>query len=154
MQKATFAAGCFWGVEELFRVLPGVTSTLVGYTGGHTKNPTYQAVCGHQTGHAEAIAIEFDPKIISYQELLTVFFNNHNPTTLNQQGLDTGSQYRSAIFYHSAEQQALAQAKIEELTQAKKFKDPIVTEVVAASDFYPAEDYHQNYLHKKMHRVD
>ncbi len=148
-EKATFAAGCFWGVEKLFRSQPGVLSTLVGYTGGHTQNPTYQTVCSHQTGHAEAIQMEFDSEKISYPALLRIFFSNHNPTTLNQQGPDIGSQYRSAIFYHSPEQKAEALAAIEELTRSKQFSYPIVTEVVAATDFYPAEEYHQNYLAKR-----
>lgn len=149
MEKATFAAGCFWGVEELFRTQKGVIATRVGYTGGHTKNPTYEEVCSDQTEHAEAVEIEFDPEQVSYQDLLALFFKNHNPTTRNRQGPDIGSQYRSVIFYHTEEQQQAAHDFIEQLKQTKKFTQPIVTEVVAASDFYPAEEYHQRYLQKQ-----
>ncbi len=147
--KATFAAGCFWGVEELFARIPGVTATQVGYTGGHVKNPSYQAVCRDNTGHAEAIEIEFDPEKISYQELLTIFWNNHNPTTLNRQGPDHGSQYRSAIFFHTPEQEQAAREMKAQLEQQKKFMQPIVTEIVVATEFYPAEEYHQRYLEKR-----
>lgn len=149
MAKATFAAGCFWGVEETFTHLPGVLATRVGYTGGQVKNPTYEMVCRHDTGHAEAIEIEYDPSKISYETLLEVFFNNHNPTTLNRQGPDVGSQYRSAIFYHTPEQQVAAQKATEDLQRSNKFGRPIVTAIVAANVFYPAEEYHQKYLQKQ-----
>ncbi|MHB1947538.1 MAG: peptide-methionine (S)-S-oxide reductase MsrA [Gammaproteobacteria bacterium] len=149
MTKATFAAGCFWGVEELFRKQPGVISTRVGYIGGHTKNPTYQDVCSDETGHAEAVEIEYDPEKISYHDLLTLFWNNHNPTTLNRQGPDVGSQYRSAIFFHSDEQEKLAKESKEKLEKEKKFSQPVTTQILAAGEFYPAEDYHQKYLAKR-----
>lgn len=149
MEKATFAAGCFWGVEELFRQLPGVVSTRVGYTGGHTAKPTYQAVCSDSTGHAEAVEITFDPEQISYSALLELFWNNHNPTLLNRQGPDVGTQYRSAIFFHSVEQEKIASASKQQLAASGKYSQPIMTEVVAAGEFYPAEDYHQQYLAKQ-----
>ena len=151
-EKATFAAGCFWGVEELFRTQPGILFTQVGYTGGHTPHPTYQDVCSHQTGHAEAVTLIFDPDTISYQSLLKLFFENHNPTTPNQQGPDIGSQYRSVIFYHTKAQQAEALAMIDSLTASKKFASAIVTEVLPAVEFYPAEDYHQLYIKKQTCR--
>ena len=148
--KATFAAGCFWGVETLFRQLKGITSTQVGYTGGTTENPTYEQVCSGKTGHAEAIQLEYDPDVISYDELLMFFWNNHNPTTLNQQGPDVGEQYRSAVFFHDQEQESKAKKIKEELQAAakKQFGKDIVTQIVPASTFYPAEEYHQNYLEK------
>lgn len=149
MEKATFAAGCFWHVEELFRQLPGVIATRVGYTGGSTVNPTYSQVCSDATGHAEALEIEFDPAKISYRELLTIFWNNHNPTSWNRQGPDVGSQYRSAIFFHSPEQQALAEETKKELADSGKFKQEIVTQILPADVFYEAEDYHQQYLAKR-----
>jgi len=149
MAKATFAAGCFWGVEETFRHIPGVLSTAVGYTGGQTKNPTYKEVCTDKTGHAEAIEIEFDPAKVSYPQLLDVFFKNHNPTTLNRQGPDVGTQYRSAVFFHNAEQEAEARKAIADLEKQKAFPRPIVTQVVPAVDFYRAEEYHQKYLEKQ-----
>jgi peptide-methionine (S)-S-oxide reductase len=149
MAKATFAAGCFWGVEEAFRHIKGVTSTTVGYTGGTTKDPTYKQVCAGDTGHAEAVEVEFDPSQVSYRELLAAFFSNHNPTTLNSQGPDFGTQYRSAIFYHDAEQEAAAREAIAALEKAHTFKRPIVTEVKPAGPFYRAEDYHQQYLSKR-----
>jgi peptide-methionine (S)-S-oxide reductase len=149
MAKATFAAGCFWGVEETFRQIKGVTSTVVGYTGGTTKNPSYKDVCSGTTGHAEAVEVEFDPEQVSYRELLAAFFQNHNPTTLNSQGPDFGTQYRSAIFYHDAEQEAAARESIAALEKAGIFKRPIVTEVKAAGPFYRAEEYHQQYLAKR-----
>ena len=148
-ETATFAAGCFWGVEEAFRTLPGVVSTRAGYTGGTLKDPTYQAVCTDKTGHAEAVQIRFDPAKITYAQLLDVFFRIHDPTQHNRQGPDTGSQYRSAIFYHDPRQQKSAQAAIEKLRRAKRFKDPVRTEVVPAQEFYPAEEYHQQYIRKK-----
>ncbi len=149
MAKATFAAGCFWGVEEAFRNIKGVTSTTVGYTGGTTKNPSYKDVCTGATGHAEAVEVEFDPAQVSYRELLAAFFQNHNPTTRNSQGPDFGTQYRSAIFYHDAEQEAVARESIAALEKSGVFKRPIVTEIKAASDFYRAEEYHQQYLAKR-----
>ena len=145
LEKATFAAGCFWGVEQTFHQTPGVTKTTVGYTGGTMHNPTYHDVCTGKTGHAEAVEVIFDPAIITYQQLLEVFFDCHNPTTLNRQGPDIGSQYRSAIFYHSAEQQQLAQTAKQEL---QKTLPNIVTEIVPATTFYPAEEYHQLYFKK------
>ena len=148
-QKATFAAGCFWGVEETFQCLPGVVSTRVGYTGGQTKNPTYEEVCTDKTGHAEALEITFDPEKITYETLLDLFWENHNPTTPNRQGPDRGSQYRSAIFYHNNEQKKLAEESKKRLDKSEKFSNPIVTEIVPAQEFYQAEDYHQKYLLKK-----
>ena len=148
--KATFAAGCFWGVEELFRHLKGVKSVEVGYTGGSFENPTYQDVCSGKTGHAEAVQIEFDPSEISYEELLMVFWNNHNPTLLNQQGPDIGEQYRSAVFFHNSEQESAAKSLKEKLQSSaiKQFGKKIVTEIVQASKFFRAEEYHQRYLEK------
>ena len=148
MAKATFAAGCFWGVEDAFRQVKGVTSTTVGYTGGHAKNPTYKEVCTDRTGHAEAVEIEFNPSEVSYRELLAVFFQSHDPTTLNRQGPDIGTQYRSAIFFHDAEQEAAAREAKAGLEKAGVFKRPIVTQIIAAPDFYPAEEYHQKYFEK------
>jgi peptide-methionine (S)-S-oxide reductase len=148
-EKATFAAGCFWGVEETFRQTTGVISTAVGYEGGSLANPTYQDVCTDRTGHAETVEVEYDPAQISYAQLLDIFWNNHNPTTLNRQGPDIGSQYRSAIFYHTPEQQEIAQASKERLAQSGKFKRPIVTQIVPATTFYRAEEYHQRYLLKR-----
>ena len=147
--KATFAAGCFWGVEEAFRHIKGVTSTTVGYTGGTKENPTYKDVCTGTTGHAEAVEVEFDPAQVSYRELVAAFFQNHNPTTLNRQGPDVGAQYRSAIFYHDAEQEAEARQSIAALEKAHIFNRPIVTEVKPAAPFYRAEEYHQQYLAKR-----
>jgi peptide-methionine (S)-S-oxide reductase len=149
MAKAVFAAGCFWGVEDAFRQVKGVTSTAVGYTGGHTKNPTYKEVCTDTTGHAEAVEVEFDPAQVSYRELLAVFFQSHDPTQLNRQGPDYGKQYRSAIFYQDAEQEAAARESKEALEKAGIFKRPIVTQVAPASEFYRAEEYHQQYFEKQ-----
>lgn len=149
MAKATFAAGCFWGVEEAFRHMKGVTSTEVGYTGGTAQNPSYKDVCTGRTGHAEAVEVEFDPAQVSYRELLAAFFQNHNPTTLNSQGPDFGTQYRSAIFVRDAEQEAEAREAIATLEKSHIFKRPIVTEIKPASDFYRAEEYHQQYLAKR-----
>ncbi len=149
MQKATFGAGCFWGVEAAFRQVQGVISTSVGYTGGSLKNPTYEDVCSGRTGHAEAVEVIYDPAKISYEQLLQVFWENHDPTTLNRQGPDVGTQYRSAIFYHTPEQQAAALAAKEKLQTSGRYKRPIVTEIVAASPYYLAEDYHQQYLEKR-----
>ncbi len=147
-EKAIFAAGCFWGVEELFRKLPGVISTTVGYIGGKTENPTYEEVCSHATGHAEAVEVEFDPEKISYEELLSAFWKGHNPTTLNRQGPDVGSQYRSAIFYLNEQQKEEAVASKETLQESAKYAEPIVTEINRAGPFYRAEEYHQRYFLK------
>lgn len=147
MEKATFAAGCFWGVEATFRRLAGVKSTQVGYTGGALDNPSYEAVCTDRTGHAEAIEVTFDPEVISYHDLLEVFWDNHDPTTKNRQGPDVGTQYRSAIFFHSPEQEQEARASRD--AAQKRFKRPIVTEIVPATEFWRAEEYHQQYLEKR-----
>lgn len=146
---ATFAAGCFWGVEATFRKLPGVISTQVGYTGGTVENPTYRQVCGHTTGHAEAVRIEFDPAVISYQQLLETFFENHDPTTLNRQGPDAGTQYRSAVFFHTPRQEELARAEKDKRGRSGEYAAPLVTEIVPTPAFYPAEDYHQQYFEKQ-----
>ncbi len=149
MEKATFAAGCFWGVEATFRQVQGVKSTTVGYSGGRFKNPTYQDVCTDKTGHAEVLQVEYDPTQVSYQELLKVFWDCHDPTTLNRQGPDAGTQYRSAIFFHTPEQEAAARESKAKLERSGRFKSPIVTEITPASEFYPAEEYHQRYLEKR-----
>jgi len=149
MAKATFAAGCFWGVEATFRQLPGVSSTLVGYTGGNLENPTYKDVCTDTTGHAEAVEVEYDPAKLSYDKLLEVFWENHDPTQLNRQGPDFGKQYRSAIFFHDAGQEAAAKASKEALEKSRRYSKPIMTQIVAAAKFYEAEDYHQQYLEKR-----
>lgn len=149
MAKATFAAGCFWGVEDTFRQVKGVTSATVGYTGGLTKDPSYKDVCTGRTGHAEAVEVEFDPQQVSYRELLAVFFQNHNPTTLNYQGPDFGTQYRSAIFFHDADQETEAHEATAALESSHVFKSPIVTQIVPASTFYRAEEYHQRYFEKQ-----
>lgn len=146
---ATFAGGCFWGVEELFRTTPGVLSTRVGYTGGSLPNPIYEQVCTGNTGHAEAIEVTFDSTKILYKEFVHIFFRNHNPTTRNRQGPDIGTQYRSAIFFHSSEQQKIAESIKMEVEKSGIWKAPIVTEILPASIFYPAEDYHQQYLAKR-----
>lgn len=146
MAKATFAAGCFWGVEHAFRQVKGVIDTCVGYTGGTTANPTYREVCSDRTGHAEAVEIEHDPSQVSYEELLDVFWSIHDPTTLNRQGPDFGSQYRSAIFFHTPEQEAAAKASVQRAQS--NYKRPIVTQIVAAHTFYRAEEYHQRYFEK------
>lgn len=148
MVKATFAAGCFWGVEAAFYDLDGVISTTVGYTGGKTQDPTYEDVCTSRTGHAEAVLIEFDPDIISYHKLLEVFWSIHDPTQLNRQGPDVGSQYRSAIFFHTPEQEVQARALKESTQRSGKFGKDIVTEIVPATDFFHAEEYHQKYFLK------
>ena len=147
--QATFAAGCFWGVEADFRRIKGVVSTMVGYTGGHLPNPTYRDVCSDTTGHAEAVQVEFDPQQVSYQQLLDAFFALHDPTTPNRQGPDVGSQYRSAIFYHTPEQEQAARAAKRKLEESGRYARPIVTEIVPASAFYRAEEYHQQYAEKR-----
>ena len=147
--KATFAAGCFWHVEALFRQIKGVKDAAVGYTGGTLDDPTYQQVCTDKTGHAEAVQVEYDPQQVTYEQLLYVFWNNHNPTTLNRQGPDIGTQYRSAIFFHNDEQKNIATQSKNKLEHSGQFKDPIVTEIVAAPTFYKAEDYHQRYFEKQ-----
>ena len=149
MEKATFGAGCFWGVEAAFRQVAGVLSTSVGYMGGTLKNPTYQDVCTDRTGHAEVVEVEYDPFKVSYDELLKVFWANHDPTTLNRQGPDLGTQYRSVIFFHTPQQEAAAKAAKERLQASGKYKRPVVTEIVPAADFWRAEDYHQQYLEKR-----
>ncbi len=149
MKKATFAAGCFWGVENKFSHLQGVEKTKVGYTGGHVSNPSYEQVCSDTTGHAEAVEIIYNPQSISYDQLLNFFWQIHDPTQKNRQGVDVGSQYRSVIFYHDEEQKKLAEKSKENLENLGKFKYPIVTNIEPAKDFYEAEEYHQCYLKKK-----
>jgi peptide-methionine (S)-S-oxide reductase len=149
MEKATFGAGCFWGVEVRFQQLPGVTATAVGYEGGKLDNPSYKAVCTDATGHAEVVEVEFDPAKVSFQKLLDLFFELHDPTQVNRQGPDWGTQYRSVIFYHSPEQEAEAKATIARLTAEKRFSKPIATQVVPAETFWRAEEYHQKYLEKR-----
>ena len=153
IEKADFGGGCFWGVEELFRTTPGVIKTTVGYEGGNVDNPTYEQVCSHTTGHAETVQVEFDPSKISYDKLLEIFFENHDPTQLNRQGLDVGDNYRSVIFYHSEEQKKQAESKIKELAESGKFNGEIVTKVVPAKTFWLAEEYHQQYLRKRNLKV-
>ncbi len=145
MEKATFGAGCFWGVEAAFRKMKGVKSTAAGYMGGTTQSPTYEAVCTDTTGHAEVVQVEFDPAEVSYDDLLSVFWKSHNPTELNRQGPDVGTQYRSAIFYHAEEQKKIA----ENSKAALQYPKPVVTEISPAGTFYKAEDYHQQYLEKR-----
>jgi len=149
METASFGAGCFWGVEATFRQTPGVVSTAVGYMGGTLESPTYKDVCTDKTGHAEVVQVIYDPAKTSYNDLLKVFWENHDPTTLNRQGPDVGTQYRSVIFYHTPEQEALAKASKENLVRARTFKRPIVTEIVPASSFWRAEEHHQQYLEKR-----
>ena len=149
MAKATFGAGCFWGVEVAFRNVPGVQDAVVGYSGGQLDNPTYKDVCSGRTGHAEAVEVEYDPSAVSYDDLLKVFWENHDPTQVNRQGPDVGEQYRSVIFFHTPEQQAAALASKEALDKAGQFRKPIATQVVPAAPFYRAEDYHQRYLEKR-----
>jgi len=149
MAIATFGAGCFWGVEAEFRRIKGVTATAVGYSGGHLKNPTYRDVCTDSTGHAEVVQVEYDPAVVSYDDLLNVFWENHDPTTLNRQGPDVGTQYRSAIFFHSPEQEAAAQASKERLAESGRFRRPVVTQIEPAAEFWRAEEYHQQYLEKR-----
>jgi peptide-methionine (S)-S-oxide reductase len=148
MATASFAAGCFWGVEAAFRQVEGVLDTAVGYSGGRLENPTYEDVCSGRTGHAETVQVEYDPSRVSHEQLLDVFWENHDPTTLNRQGPDVGEQYRSAIFFHTPEQQAAATASKAKLENSGKYKRPIVTQIQPASKFYRAEEYHQRYLEK------
>lgn len=149
MPTATFAAGCFWGVEAVFRQVAGVISTQVGYLGGTLENPSYQAVCTDTTGHAEVVQIEYDANLVSYETLLTVFWTNHNPTSLNRQGADIGTQYRSVIFFHTPEQETIARLSKDQLKKSGQYHAPIVTEITPATQFYPAEQYHQQYLEKQ-----
>lgn len=149
MEFATFGAGCFWGVEEKFRSTPGVIATAVGYMGGDITDPTYHDVCTGRTGHAEVVHMEFDPAIVSYQQLLEVFWQSHNPTTLNRQGPDIGTQYRSVIFYHSEEQKQTAEQLMKEMEEKHLHAHPLVTQIVPAQPFYRAEEYHQQYLAKR-----
>lgn len=149
MAKATFGAGCFWGVEARFQQVPGVTATAAGYEGGKLDNPTYKEVCTDATGHAEVVEIDFDQARVSYEHLLELFFELHDPTQLNRQGPDWGKQYRSVVFYHSPEQEAAARKAIARLTEERRFSKPIVTQVVPAETFWRAEDYHQKYLEKR-----
>jgi len=149
VEKATFAAGCFWGVEAAFRQIKGVVSTQVGYTGGRTTNPSYEDVCTDGTGHAEAVEVTYDPARVRYEDLLHVFWTNHDPTTVNRQGPDVGEQYRSAIFFHSPAQEAAAKASKARLEAEHRFKRPIATQILAAGPFYRAEEYHQQYLEKR-----
>ncbi|MBA3939357.1 MAG: peptide-methionine (S)-S-oxide reductase MsrA [Planctomycetes bacterium] len=149
MHKATFGAGCFWGVEATFRAIPGVVDALVGYAGGRTANPTYEQICTDTTGHAEVVEVAFDPALVSYAELLGVFWASHDPTTRDRQGPDVGSQYRSAVFFHSPAQQAEATAVKARLEAEKRFRRPIVTEISPAQTFWKAEEYHQRYLERR-----
>ena len=149
MPEATFAAGCFWGIEAAFRQTEGVLDTTVGYSGGDYENPSYKDVCTGKTGHAEVVRVVYDPERVSYEELLDVFWSEHNPTTKNRQGWDIGTQYRSAIFFHDDEQKAIATASRDKLEASGKYRKPIVTEITQASKFYPAEEYHQRYLEKR-----
>jgi peptide-methionine (S)-S-oxide reductase len=148
MAKASFAAGCFWGVEAAFRQVEGVLETAVGYSGGRTESPTYESVCAGRTGHAETVEVEYDPAKVSYEQLLDVFWENHDPTTLNRQGPDVGEQYRSAIFFRTPAQQAAAISSKENREKSGRYKRPIVTEITPSSTFYRAEEYHQRYLEK------
>jgi peptide-methionine (S)-S-oxide reductase len=148
-EKATFGAGCFWGVEAAFRRVEGVVSATVGYGGGTAKNPTYKDVCSGETGHAEVAQVEYDPSKVTYETLLEVFWENHDPTTLNRQGPDVGTQYRSAIFFHTPEQEAAARRSRKNLEESGRHPDPIVTEIAPVSTFYRAEEYHQQYLEKR-----
>ncbi len=152
MEKATFGAGCFWGVEAAFRKIGGVADVAVGYSGGATRNPTYENVCTGQTGHAEVVEVTFDPKRVDYEHLLEVFWACHDPTQLNRQGFDIGTQYRSAIFFHTPEQEAAARASLEALQASGKADGDVVTEISPASDFWRAEEYHQRYMEKQGRR--
>ena len=148
-EKATFGAGCFWGVEATFRQIKGVTNATAGYAGGTKDNPTYEDVCTDETGHAEVVEVEFDPSQVSYDQLLDVFWSNHNPTTLNRQGPDVGTQYRSVIFYHSPEQKSAAETSKETINKSGRFRQPVVTQIEPAQRFWRAEEYHQRYLEKR-----
>ncbi len=147
--QATFGAGCFWGVEATFRNINGVLATEVGYSGGTTKDPSYTDVCTGRTGHAEVVRVDYDPEQISYEKLLDVFWDSHDPTTLNQQGADIGTQYRSVVFFHNEQQEKAARASKERLESSDRYANPIVTEIVPAATFYRAEEYHQHYLEKQ-----
>lgn len=149
MAKATFGAGCFWGVETAFRRVQGVTETAVGYEGGSMKNPTYEDVCSHTSGHAEVVEVQYDPGQVSYEQILKVFWESHDPTTMNRQGLDVGDQYRSVIFTHTPEQQAAAIASKEAMERSSAYKRPIATQIEPAAEFYRAEEYHQRYAEKR-----
>lgn len=149
MEKATFGGGCFWGVEAVFRCVKGVVSTAVGYSGGILENPTYEDVCSDKTGHAEVVEVVYDPEVVSYDALLKVFWENHDPTTLNRQGPDVGSQYRSVIFYHNDAQKTAAALSRQALQDSGKYRRDIVTEIKPAAPFYRAEEYHQQYLDKR-----
>ena len=149
MGKATFAAGCYWGPEASFREVRGVTATRVGFIGGHTEAPSYREVCSGATGHAEAVEVEFDPAVLSYEQLLDLFWNMHDPTTPNRQGWDVGDQYRSVIFHHTPEQEAQARSSLAKLDASDRFRDPVVTEITAATAFTPAHADHQRYLEKR-----
>lgn len=148
-EKAMFGAGCFWGVETTFRKVPGVVDVAVGYAGGETENPTYEEICNDETGHAEVVQVEYDPSKVTYQKLLEVFFENHDPTTLNRQGPDWGTQYRSAIFFYDAEQERLARGEKQRRDESGEYVGPIVTEITAAAPFWRGEEYHQRYFEKK-----
>jgi peptide-methionine (S)-S-oxide reductase len=149
MEKATFGAGCFWGVEEAFRRLPGVVTAAAGYAGGSRESPTYQDVCTGRTGHAEVVEVEYDPSVTTYEQLLELFWSAHDPTQVNRQGPDVGTQYRSAIFYHTPEQEAAARAAVQRLEESGRFRRAIATEIAPASTFWRAEEYHQQYLAKR-----
>ena len=149
MEKATFGAGCFWGIEAAFRQVHGVKSTAVGFMGGTLKDPTYEDVCTGRTGHAEVVQVEFEPSQVTYEQLLGVFWENHDPTTLNRQGPDVGTQYRSAIFFHTPEQEAAAKASADAIARSSRYKRPVVTEIAPAREFWRAEEYHQQYLEKR-----
>ncbi len=148
-ETATFGAGCFWGIEETFRRVPGVVETAVGFMGGTLPNPTYEDVCTGRTGHTEVVQVTYDPEKVSYRDLLNVFWNAHDPTTLNRQGPDIGTQYRSVIFYHTPEQEAAARESKEEMGRSKRFRRPIVTAIQPAGEFWRAEEYHQQYFAKR-----
>lgn len=149
IETAIFGAGCFWGVEETFRKVNGVLDTEVGYMGGHSRNPTYKDVCSHKTGHVEVVKVKYNPSVTPYKELLNIFWNCHNPTTVNRQGLDFGEQYKSIVFYTTPKQKELAEKSKKELEKSGKYKNKIVTQIVKAGTFYRAEEYHQKYLIKK-----
>lgn len=148
MEEATFAAGCFWGVEDAFTGIPGIVSTRVGYTGGHSEHPTYQDVCSCKTGHAESVEVTYDPAVITYDQLLSIFWQSHDPTQINRQGPDLGTQYRSVIFYHSDVQRLLAEESLERLDRSGRLRRPVVTEIVPCATFWEAEEYHQKYHQK------